>query len=61
VGSTGRKEGRLEPISRGAAALGLLRNALAAHSRPEESLRAARAVLALAGRARIHSLPSNLP
>jgi len=72
---------RLEPISRGAAALGLLRNALAARSRPEESLRAARAVtaaaalfrgtrgeadeaaravLALAGRARIHSLPSNL-
>ena len=46
MGSTGRKEGRLEPISRGAAALGLLRNALAARSRPGESLRAARAVTA---------------
>jgi hypothetical protein len=37
---------RLEPILRGAAALGLLRNALAARSRPGESLRAARAVTA---------------
>jgi len=37
---------RIVPISRGAAALGLLRNALAARSSPEASLRAARAVTA---------------
>ena len=54
-----RKEGWLVAV-RGQG-VGRLRNALAARSRPEESLRAARAVLALAGRARIHSLRSNLP
>jgi hypothetical protein len=37
---------RVDPLSRGAAALGLLDNALAARSRPEASLRAARAATA---------------